>query len=117
MQILESDKKVLRQLAVKLEKLKHIAVSKSPINSTLEKAHQRRVMNAKSFLNEIQEVSMYVGVGLNIKLVPLRTFEKQVKKAEFVTMELDGKFCKIAIIHNYPYEDIWLIYVASVESI
>ncbi len=117
MKILESDKKILKQLEAKKSRLEHIANSDYPLDPLLEKAHERRVENAKSFLDELEEVLTIVEVGLNIKLVPRPTFDKQVKRADFATLEFDGEYCKIALIQNYPYDNLWLIFTAPLESL
>lgn len=117
MKILESDKKILNQLEAKKSRLENIANSDYPVDPSLNKSHERRVQNAKAFLDELEEVLTLVDVGLNIKLVPRPTFEKQVERADFATLEFEGEYCKVALIQNYPYDNLWLIHTAPVESI
>ena len=88
-----------------------------PIDPKKVKVHKRKVLNANNFINELEEITGILDFGLNIKLVPRPTFEKQVAKADFASMEFDGEFCKIALIQNYPYDNLWLVYTATVESI
>lgn len=72
---------------------------------------------AKRYLEELREVKELLGCGVNLNLVPRPTFEKQVAKADFATLEFDGEFCKIAIVSNYPFDNLWLIYASALESL
>ena len=117
MKIHEGDEKITKQLEAKEARLKRILQSEYPTDPAKKDAHIRKIINAERFLDELSEAKAVVGCGVNLKLVPRPTFEKQVDKADFATMEFDGEFCKVAIILNYPYDNLWLIYVAPVESI
>ncbi len=117
MKIHEGDEKITKQLEAKEARLEHLWYSDSPVDPEKKEAHLKKADKAKRFLEELQEVKGLLGCGVNVKLVPRPTFEKQVAKADFATMEFDGEFCKIAIILNYPFDNLWLIYVAAVESL
>ena len=117
MKIADTSTTIKKQLESKQARLEKIAVSDYPIDPKKVKVHKRKVLNANNFINELEEITGILDFGLNIKLVPRPTFEKQVAKADFASMEFDGEFCKIALIQNYPYDNLWLVYTAAVESI
>ena len=54
---------------------------------------------------------------LNVQLVTEETLQKQAEKADIAIVDYDGRFCKLILIKNYPYNDLWLLYVAPVDSI
>lgn len=117
MKIADTSNAIKKQLENKQARLEKIAVSDYPSGLQNFKDHERKVLNATNFINELEEVTGILDFGLNVKLVPRPTFEKQVAKADFASMEFDGEFCKIALIQNYPYDNLWLVYTATVESI
>ena len=69
----------------------------------------------KLFLKELEEIMSVVETDLNVRIVPRPTFEKQIEKADFATMEFDGEFCKIAIVENFPNDSLWLVYTMPVD--
>ena len=113
--------KIRTQLIGKKTRLEQISVSNAPMvpEKNLIEAHERRVSNAKIFLDELDVISTVLADGLNfdVYLVPRATLDKQVEKADFATVDFDGMFCKLYLIQNYPYGDVWLLYVAPVEDI
>ena len=114
---MKNDEKALRQIAAKKEKLLHIIDSDYPINRRLHEAHTRKVKHAQKFLKEFEEIEPLLEGAFNINIVPRPTFEKQIKKADFCTMEFDGVYCRIAVVQNYPFDNLWLIYTASLGTL
>ncbi len=109
---------IKEQLENKQARLERIAISNCHSNDSERIAIQEtRISDAKRFINELEEIKDILDFDLNIKLVPKPTFEKQVTKADFASMEYDGEFCKIALIQNYPYDNLWLVYAVAIESI
>ena len=109
--------KILKQFASKKERLQKVLASQNPINPNLYSAHERKLTNANFFLSELTEAENLLLSSGDIRLVTLSTLEKQIEKADFSSMEFDGEFCKIALIENYPYDSLWLLWIAPVESI
>ena len=117
MQILSNYEKIVSQFQRKRELLKAISRATYPVNKNVFAIHKRRLENAKIFLDELEEVEMLLISGVPMKMVPRPTFEKQIKKADFATIEFDGQFCQIAIIQNFLSEGIWLIHTASIREL
>lgn len=109
--------KIANQLDSKKLRLERVLRSQYPLDPSLTEAHERKLENAKIFLKELADISYVVNLDLNIRLVSKSTLDKQVEKADFATVDFDGQFCKLIIIQNYPYDDLWLLWVAPVESI
>lgn len=117
MKILAGDENIKKQLEAKEARLEHIVYSDYPTDPQKQDAHIKKLGKAKCYLEELREVKELLGCGVNLKLVPRPTFEKQVAKADFATLEFDGEFCKIAIVSNYPFDNLWLIYTSALESL
>ena len=114
---MKNAEKITKQLESKKLRLENALRTAYPIDPSLSEAHERRLENAKAFLAELADVSYLLNLNLNIQLVSLPTLQKQIEKADFATLDFDGQFCKLVVIQNYPYDDMWLLYVAPVESI
>ena len=71
----------------------------------------------KSFLSEIKEVEMISEEGNEARIVSKDIWEDQVKNADFVSIELDGEFVKVAAISNFPCKTIYLIYIETTDII
>lgn len=117
MQILGDYQKIVSQIKRKKERLKTISKMDLPVNKAVFDIHKRRIENARIFLDELEEVEMLLMSGVPMKVVPRNIFKKQVEKADFVVTEFDGEFCQIAIVQNFPFEDVWLIHTASINEL
>ena len=114
---MEENDRIVRQLENKIARLDNILNSYLPTDHMKYEAHKRRVTNAAAFIKELKEVIEEIKLCFsNIKRVPLPSFKKQLDRADFVTIEYDGKYCKLSTIHTFPYEPVMLLYVAS-ESV
>ena len=109
--------KITRQINSKKDRLEKVLNSNAPIIVSLMEAHERKIAHAELFLSELTEVTEFWDAETNLHLVPLSMLETQTAKADFASVEFEGKFCKLILVQNYPYGDLWLLYVASVESI
>ncbi len=116
MKIENSTLTIKEQLKNKETKLERIA-SSALSNSEKTAVQERIISNVSDFIDELEEVRNFLDFGLNVKLVSKPIFEKQVAKADFASMEYNGKYCKVALIQNYSADNFWLVYVAAVESI
>lgn len=101
----------------KVDNLTRISESGPPINPYYEKAHDRRVENAKLFLDELIEVKALLGCGVPIKIVPLSKFDKTLKTTTWSQVEFDGKFCKVAVYTSYPEGNCYLVAMAAVNAV
>jgi len=114
---MKNTEKIIAQLDSKKLRLKKALDAGYPIDPALVEAHERRMSNAEIFLEELDALSYLLNLDMNIQLVYLSTLEKQAEKADFASIDFDGQFCKLFLIQNYPYDSMWLLYVAPVESI
>lgn len=117
MRNLKDRNQITEQLNKKEDLLDRILCSDFPIRPELADGHRRRQINSKLFLSELREIRELIDVPVDLVLVTHSTFTKQIEKADFSSMEYDGIYCKLASIQNFPYDDIYLLYVASVNSI
>ena len=115
--LVKEHEKVVKQLNSKKARLQKIINSQDPKNLALYDAHIGRQIDASHFLSELEEVSAFFDNKMDVRLVSVSTLNKQVVKADFATIEFDGEYCKLALVQNFPYNDLWLLYVAPVESI
>ena len=113
---LETIKKMLDSKKARLEK---VLSTTAPVveSEELQDAHERRQANAEVFLDELTEVRTVLSFANNVLLVNFETLDRLSKKADFCNIEFDGEFCKLVIVQNFPYDDLWLLYVAAVEKI
>lgn len=111
--------KIIRHLDSKRRRLESILAPGKNYNSDSKyaSAHERRQANARAFLEELRDISLLDIGDLNVQLVTEETLQKQAEKADFAIVDYDGRFCKLILIKNYPYDDLWLLYVAPVDSI
>lgn len=117
MKIHAGDENIKKQLDAKEARLEHIVYADYPTDPQKKDAYIRKLGKAQRYLEELREVKELLGCGVNLNLVPRPTFEKQVAKADFATLEFDGEFCKIAIVSNFPFDNLWLIYASALESL
>lgn len=108
---------VKNRLQNKLKNLQEIINSKDPKNYRFNEAHAIKVERASKFFDELAEVSSFVEDSFDIRLVPLETIDKQIEKADFATIEFEGEYCKLVLVQNFPYDDLWLLYTAPIKSI
>ena len=108
---------IQRQVRVKKRRLEVIANSNYPITDYWIMEHERKVKNAVEYLNELEEIEAIAFRGANIRSVTHETLEKMKAKADYCSISYDGDFCKIVEILNFPYEPLWLIYMAPVSSV
>lgn len=106
-----------KQLESKKNRLNEVLNTQFPKNPYLWGCHYRKLENAPIFIEELTDIICFLEIEPNIKLVTLPTLKKQCEKADFASVEFDGEFCKLVLIQNFPYDDLWLLYVAPVESI
>lgn len=108
---------IRKQLEHKRNRLNKVLNSRFPKNPYMCGCHYRKLENASIFIEELTDIICFLKAEVDIKLVTLPTFKKQCEKADFASVEFDGEFCKLVLIQNFPYDDLWLLYVAPVESI
>ena len=75
-----------------------------------------RRTKAKNYLEELEELLTLIDASKDVRLVSLQVFKRRVESADVATIELDGKYCKFALLQNYPYDDIWVLFLATIES-
>ena len=100
----------------KKAQLEKILYSEDPTNLKLIEGHLRKVQRSKVFLEELEDFKYFLDTP--VRVVPLVTFNKTIKKSDFVEIEMDGIYCKVASVQSFPYEFPMLIgYIASVSSL
>ena len=113
-----TEAKIKKILRTKQKRLNEIMNSNNPLDPTLQANHVRRVANARTFLEELEEVfSLAENHCPQVEIVPKKTFDEQIQKADFATMEFDGLFCQIVNVTSYPEKHLWLVYTASLERL
>ena len=113
-----TEAKIKKILETKQMRLNEIMNSNNPLDPTLQANHVRRVSNARTFLEELEEVfSLAENHCPQVEIVPKKTFDEQIQKADFATMEFDGLFCQIVNVTSYPEKHLWLVYTASLECL
>lgn len=71
----------------------------------------RRQDNAKKFLEELKEVFQILYLNADFRIVSLKKFETFMQEADDVTDYFDGDFCKIANVHSFGKDSVWVIYL------
>ncbi len=113
-----TEAKIKKILETKKKRLNEIIHFTNPSDPALQANHERRVANARTFLEELEEVSILVEIrSSQVELVPKETFYKQIKEAHFATMEFDGLFCQIVKVSSYQQGKLWLVHTASLECL
>jgi len=115
--LVKNHEKVVKEIQRKENSLNKILNSQLPRNPEFDDIHQARKEAAKNFLDELSEVTAFIEDSTEIVLVPMETLEKQVAKADFATIEFDGEYCTLALVQNFPYNDVWFLCIAPVTSI
>ena len=71
----------------------------------------RRRNNAEKFLEELKEVFQILYLDVDFRMVTLKKFETSVQEADDVTDYFNGTFCKIANVHSFGKDSVWVIYL------
>ena len=117
MKILKDRDEIMKALASKKENLERILRSEEPFDEALHDSHVRRQRSATWFLAEMTELEEIIKAVYKAMLVPSVTFQKQIEKSDFASIEMDGLYCRAAVIQNYPGEKFWIIYTASLNTL
>ncbi len=76
-----------------------------------------KLERTKLFETELEELKIISEEGNELRIVSKDIWEYQVKNADFVSIELDGDFVKIAAISKFPYKTIYITYIESSDII
>ena len=75
------------------------------------------VSELEGYLEEITLLISSVSyIEKEIYIVPLTTLETKAKKADFASIEEEGYNFRLVLIQNYPYDDIYMIYLKPLTS-
>lgn len=108
---------IQRTVEEKKRSLQEIATREYPKSRDWDEEHERKVRNAIEYMFELEEIEVIAYKGVNIRSVTQKTIEKLMDKADYCIVDYEGDFVKIVEILNYPYEPLWLIYMAPVSSV
>ena len=89
------------KLENRANELEKIINSKYPISEALWESHERRVANAKEYLDELNELIAFVSsTERTVKITTRPAFENALSEADFSQISMDGRFCRLALIGN-----------------
>ena len=97
---------------------KAVALKRRQLQSIIDTASSPdEARNANFYIDELTEIELLLASEVESRLVPLETYQKQLAKADFAEMDFDGLYVKIAIVHNYPFASMWMVYMVSIDSV
>lgn len=100
------------------DKLEKIINSKYPISEALWESHERRVANAKEYLDELNElIAFVISTEREVKITSRPTFENALTKADLSELSMDGHFCRLALICNYHEPKRYIITFTPIPEI
>lgn len=109
----------IKQVITKLEEKK--VRLEDILNATYSRSgdeHERKILNAKNYIKEVKYlISSLQFIKKDIFLVSESTLDDKVKKADFSSIEEEGEFFKLGFIQNFPYHDIYLLYLAPLSNL
>lgn len=74
--------------------------------------------NIKCYLSELEGlISSASIIDTEIYLVTKSTLESKSKKADFAIVDDEGYFFQLVLVQNFPYNDIYLLYLAPLNSL
>ena len=121
--VVKAEKDCNKELREKLEgvkeRLKTIQNSPNPAVTTgsVYEGHVRRVRNAGVYLKELEEILMATSMDKPIYDVTKEAMNKIIAKADISTTEFDGEFCRLVLIQNFPYDDIFLLHMVAIRHL
>ena len=95
-------KKIEERIENKRNRLLGIYESDYPSDKSRWKTHERRVSNAESFLDELDEVDEVTSSGVDTKLVSESRFNDLIEKSDYYEFVFEGKYVKIAMVCIFP---------------
>lgn len=110
-------KNIIDVLEARKRSLSKIVNSNYPVDHQLKKAHENRVVNAKNYINELEQLILTLTRDSKIFVVAENTFENRIAKADFATIEDEGLFFRLANVINYPGESVTLLCLASLSTL
>ncbi|MCI9178339.1 MAG: hypothetical protein HFJ28_07370 [Clostridia bacterium] len=107
----------IKKLKDRLAKAAEIA--SSDVSSTADNARRATVENAQLYKSEMEYLisSIEYIEKVPIFIVAKPTLNKKSAQADFASVEEDGFFYQLVLLRSYPFQKVFLLWVASVSEL
>ena len=108
---------IIKKLKDRLAKVTEIA--NSDVSSTEDNTRRATVENALLYKSEMEYLiaSIEYIEKVPIFIVTKSTLNKKSAQADFASVEEDGFFYQLVLLRSYPFQKVFLLWVASVSEL
>ena len=81
-------------------------------------ADSEKLNNIKCYLEELKGLINSVSIiDTPIYIVTKSTLDTKSKKADFAIVDDEGYFFQLTLVQSFPYNDVYLLYLAPLNSL
>ena len=107
-----------KTVVAKLEERKAKLVKWIENHRNDDSVESEKFNNIKCYLAELEGlISSASIIDTEIYLVTKSTLESKSKKADFAIVDDEGYFFQLVLVQSFPYDDIYLLYLAPINSL